>query len=66
MVPPMDTPTRPNTAWQAMMKDAASRRQTALQMRQAGKSLREIGEFFGVTRERARQMVAAAIRDNQR
>ena len=42
---------------------AAQRRMDALHMREEGKTFREIGEFFGVTRERARQMVARATRD---
>ena len=42
---------------------AAQRRMDALHLREEGKTFREIGEFFGVTRERARQMVARATRE---
>ena len=45
------------------LKKAQQRRKEVLRMRQAGKSLKEISIALGVTRERARQLVAAAIRD---
>lgn len=61
MVPTMEA--KPNTEYEAMLKKAPGRRKTALHMRQAGKSLKEIGEALGVTRERARQLVAAAIKE---
>ena len=47
------------------LKDAHKRRQQALKMHtEQNKSLKEIGDHFGVTRERARQMVAKAIKEN--
>lgn len=48
----------------AALKAAKKRRQDALRMFQAGKKYKEIGEHFGVTRERARQLVAKAIEEN--
>ena len=45
------------------LRDAAKRRKQALAMQQAGKTLKEIGEHFGVTRERARQLIAKAIKE---
>lgn len=45
------------------LQRAKQRRLQALKMHQQKKSLREIGEALNVSRERARQLVAAAIRD---
>lgn len=62
----MDSKTIPNTAYQAMLAESRKRRQQALALRQGGMSLQEIGTRFGVTRERARQMVAAALKEKQK
>ena len=40
------------------------RRMLALSMRYQGKTFREIGQYFGVTRERARQLVTRALRES--
>lgn len=47
----------------AALKLAKKRRQQALAWHLSGKSLKEIGVALGVTRERARQLVAAANRE---
>lgn len=39
------------------------RRMAALQLRSSGMTYQEVGEVFGVSRERARQLVARAIRE---
>lgn len=56
---------RMNAAQEAVAKEARRRRAEAVAMQANGKSLKEIGDHFGVTRERARQLVAAGIRDQQ-
>jgi DNA-directed RNA polymerase sigma subunit (sigma70/sigma32) len=61
----MDTNKRINAAQQAVNQEARRRRAEALAMQTAGKSLKEIGDHFQVSRERARQMVARAIQDAQ-
>lgn len=48
----------------AALKEAKKRRQNALRMFRAGQKYKEIGKHFGVTRERARQLVAKAIQEN--
>ena len=46
------------------LKDRQRRRQAALKMRlEKNLTLREIGEELGVTRERARQLIAEAIKE---
>ncbi len=45
------------------LQEAKRRRKHALDLQLAGKSLKEIGEVLGVSRERARQLVAAANKD---
>lgn len=50
-------------AYTAKLKEQRDRAMTALKMQQSGKSLKEIGEHFGVSRERARQLVAKAIQE---
>ena len=47
----------------AALRKAQQRRRQALSMQQSGKSLKEIGAALGVSRERARQLVAAAIKE---
>ena len=42
---------------------ASYRRMMAYQLRMQGKTFKEIGEVFGVSQERARQLVARAIRE---
>ena len=60
----MDQNKRINTALDAVMTEARRRRAQALDMHtKQGKSLKEIGEFFGVTRERARQLVAKGMKE---
>lgn len=59
----MEPKPTPNTAYESMMKEAPARRRRAYKLRQQGKSLKEIGIALGVTRERARQLVAAAIKE---
>lgn len=56
----MDQNKRINEAQAAVVAEAGRRRQEALKMHLAGKSLKEIGEHFGVSRERARQLVHKA------
>lgn len=59
----MDTKPVSNKAYQAMLIAAAMRRRRALQLQRQGKTLREIGEKLGVSGERARQMIAAAMKE---
>ena len=47
----------------AALRKAQQRRRQALSMQQSGKSLKEIDAALGVSRERARQLVAAAIKE---
>lgn len=60
----MDTNTVPD--YQATKDLWAKRRQEALKLHRDGASLKDIGAKFGVGRERARQLVAAAIREQAR
>lgn len=46
------------------LKEAKRRRQQALNMFRSGKTHKEIGEEFGVTRQRAKQLVDKAITEN--
>jgi DNA-directed RNA polymerase specialized sigma subunit len=46
------------------IKRQAERRAIALRMFQEGKRYKEIGDVLGITRERARQLVAKAIKAN--
>jgi len=46
------------------LKRQEERRATALRMFQEGKRYKEIGNVLGITRERARQLVAKAIKAN--
>ena len=48
----------------AAVKEAYRRRKEALAMFRKGVKYKEIGEKLGVTRERARQLVAKAIQEN--
>lgn len=49
--------------WKALTSTCSPRERTLLRMRfEEGKSLREIGEFFGFTKERARQVQVEALR----
>lgn len=48
-----------------MVAEGNARRAKALAMSRDGKTLREIGEYFGVCRERARQLVASGSRREQ-
>ena len=50
---------------QASIEQGKERRRIALKMHTEGKSLREIGLAFGFSRERARQLVARAIKESQ-
>jgi len=61
----MDTNKRMNAAQEAVAKEARRRRAEALAMQVKGKSLKEIGAHFQVSRERARQLVAGGIKDEQ-
>ena len=65
MCEPMDTNKRMNAAQEAVAKEARRRRAEAVAMQASGKSLKEIGDHFGVTRERARQLIAAGMQDKQ-
>lgn len=47
----------------AKLRESKRRRQQALTMRRKGKRLQEIGDALGVTRERARQLVAKALQE---
>jgi len=46
------------------LKRQEERRTIALRMFQEGKRYKEIGNVLGITRERARQLVAKAIKAN--
>ena len=61
----MEPNQNPTPAYAAMLKEASQRRQKALKLQQENKSLKEIGAILGVSRERARQLIAAAIRENK-
>jgi DNA-directed RNA polymerase sigma subunit (sigma70/sigma32) len=43
----------------------AARRREALRMQEDGKKLREIGAHFGISHERARQIIQQARREQQ-
>lgn len=45
------------------LKETDRRRKLAVQMQLAGKSLKEIGHVLGVSRERARQIIAKAQKE---
>ena len=45
------------------LRESKRRREKALAMRRKGKRLQEIGDELGVTRERARQLVAKALEE---
>ena len=47
----------------AKLRESKRRREKALAMRRKGKRLQEIGDELGVTRERARQLVAKALQE---
>ena len=47
----------------AAVKEAHRRRKQALAMFRRGVKYKEIGEALGITRERARQLVAKAIKE---
>jgi DNA-binding CsgD family transcriptional regulator len=53
----MDTAKQPNNAYQAMLADSAKRHAEAKRMFMAGKSTTEIAAHFGISRQRAHQMV---------
>lgn len=59
----MDTTNTALPAQAKMLIEAKARRAKALAMRRSGKNNREIGEAFGITPERARQLVAKAFDD---
>ena len=59
----MDTNKAGNQAYQTMLVESRKRATLAVKMQLAGKSLKEIGEALGVSRERARQLVAKGQRD---
>lgn len=44
-------------------RDGKMRRMMAYQLRMQGKTLKKVGEVFGVSPERARQMITRAIRE---
>ena len=46
------------------LKRQEERRAIAFRMFQEGKRYKEIGDVLGITRERARQLVAKAIEEN--
>jgi len=50
-------------AQQQMMTEARQRRAQVLAMHREGKSLKQIGDDLGVTRERARQLLAKALKE---
>lgn len=47
----------------AKLRASKRRRKQALAMRRKGKRLQEIGDELGVTRERARQLVVKALKE---
>lgn len=52
------------TTYRAMLNEAKKRRQKALQLyEESSWTFREIGQFFGVTHQRAQQMVALATKE---
>lgn len=57
--------TKPKTnSYEAMLEASRERQRKALKMQtEDHKSLKEIGDHFGVSRERARQMIAKAMRE---
>jgi DNA-directed RNA polymerase sigma subunit (sigma70/sigma32) len=56
-----------NPEYEAMLTAARKRRQTALKMREQSppKTLQEIGDALGVSRERAHQMIKRAIEERE-
>jgi DNA-directed RNA polymerase specialized sigma24 family protein len=66
IVPDMDTRTAPaNPAYQAMIEEGRRRRKEALALKGTGKTDAEIGVLLGVSRERARQMVHKARKEQE-
>lgn len=63
IVPAMETETTANTAYQAMLEEGKRRRKRALELKNEGKTDAEIGVVLKVSRERARQLVKAARKD---
>lgn len=61
----MNSNKRINKAQAAFLAEARKRRAEALSMREAGKSPKEIGLAFGVSRQRAEAMIAKALQDRQ-
>lgn len=61
----MDTNTEPNTSYQAALADGRQRRQKAFQMQREGMTLQQIGNHFGVSRQRAAKMISAAIKEQK-
>lgn len=59
----METETTANTAYQAMLEEGKRRRKRALELKNEGKTDAEIGVVLKVSRERARQLVKAARKD---
>ena len=59
----MDTNKAMQQAQDQIVRAAKARRAQALAMKKSGKKYREIGEALTVTPERARQLVAAALKE---
>lgn len=59
----MDTNKAMQQAQDQIAKAAKARRAQALALKNSGKKYREIGEALRVTPERARQLVAAALKE---
>jgi hypothetical protein len=51
--------------YERWLKEARERRARALAMREAGKSVQEVGDALGVSKQRASELITQARRDAQ-
>ena len=47
------------------LTEAVARQGAIVALRRSGKTLQEIGDRYGITRERVRQILAAALREKR-
>lgn len=52
-----------NELQQRVIDEARKRRERALELREAGKTVQQVGDILGVTKQRAAELIARARRD---